>query len=566
MNYRLILKGFLAVLLGGVTFLLLLEIGLRITGYGKNNLNVDFFNGFEGSGRAFIEKTGEDGIRVYTAVTNRPLIPQSFPVLKKPKTFRIFTFGGSTTEGVPWGPKGSFASWLEQGLLSTYPNWNIEVISCGVSGYGSSRVLVLLKEMVHYDADLFIVYTGQNEFRDSLFHYDELNRTAFEVSLLKWGFLTRVISLLYERFLVVGERIFGPRTRSYAVEEIKKILSRPFDKHTFVSFDYYRVPSLTSSKSKDEPQWKAFAKWLLRGQRMNDEEVYKRFSTNILEMINVAKRYEVKIVFLGKAQNPMAVSAQKNYAVFHTNLRKSSTVEQWKQLYGSAVMALQGGNCKRAIQYLEGIKDLYKEGKDIEDSLLHLYLGECYAKLGDFERAKVELGKRLTVQHRTLNIILKEHVTQNGVSYIDVEDLFSRHTREEVIGYKNFFVDNAHMTVKGYQLIGNYLRNFIAEKHYINAIPIAIFSNSGRSQEVNVDVSIENSFDTATVHTSLGWSAFNQGKVEEAVKHGRKAVAMKSDEIQAHLLLGYAYKKMNRLEEAHKEWNAIRDLWGGKKA
>ena len=42
------------------------------------------------------------------------------------------------------------------------PHW--EVINAGLLSYGSYRVAMVMEELITYEPDLFIVYTGHNEF------------------------------------------------------------------------------------------------------------------------------------------------------------------------------------------------------------------------------------------------------------------------------------------------------------------------------------------------------------------------------------------------------------------
>jgi hypothetical protein len=94
----------------------------------------------------------------------RLFAPATFDVSKPRGTKRIFALGGSTTQGEPYGPPTAFPEWLKTNLEIASPGEKFEVVNCGGLSYASYRVLAILREVLEYDPDLIVVYTGQNEF------------------------------------------------------------------------------------------------------------------------------------------------------------------------------------------------------------------------------------------------------------------------------------------------------------------------------------------------------------------------------------------------------------------
>ena len=87
---------------------------------------------------------------------------------KTDKTIRIFTYGGSSTAGSPFGSLGSFSRFLEDQLKNiARPDVVIEVMNFGVGGFGSTRVARLVERTIEYAPDLIIVYSGHNEYCDN---------------------------------------------------------------------------------------------------------------------------------------------------------------------------------------------------------------------------------------------------------------------------------------------------------------------------------------------------------------------------------------------------------------
>ena len=93
--------------------------------------------------------------------------PQRFPARKAEGTTRIFCVGGSTTYGRPYDDRTSFCGWLRLFLPAVDPSRRWEVINAGGISYASYRVARLMEELADYEPDLFIVYSGHNEFLET---------------------------------------------------------------------------------------------------------------------------------------------------------------------------------------------------------------------------------------------------------------------------------------------------------------------------------------------------------------------------------------------------------------
>ena len=89
---------------------------------------------------------------------------QSFAARKKEGTFRVFCLGGSTVQGRPYSVETSFSAWLEIDLRAGDPQSEYEVVNCGGVSYASYRLVPVMREVLEYEPDLFVIYTGHNEF------------------------------------------------------------------------------------------------------------------------------------------------------------------------------------------------------------------------------------------------------------------------------------------------------------------------------------------------------------------------------------------------------------------
>jgi tetratricopeptide (TPR) repeat protein len=149
-----------------VLFFILLEVVLMLVGVQPRLHQKDPFVGFVSSIPLFVEKTDEAGGAVMVTGANKRgfFNVQNFPRKKQPGTYRIFCLGGSTTYGRPYADTTSFCGWLRELLPIADPLRRWEVINAGGISYASYRVARLMEELVEYEPDLLVLYSGHNEF------------------------------------------------------------------------------------------------------------------------------------------------------------------------------------------------------------------------------------------------------------------------------------------------------------------------------------------------------------------------------------------------------------------
>ena len=159
-------KKSLFALLTTLAFFLLLEGVLWLAGVEIITAGRDPYVGFADNLPLFVPETDADGpIWMTTAANKREWFNvQRFPREKAPGTRRVFCLGGSTTYGRPYDDTTSFSAWLRELLPSATAETRWEVINAGGISYASYRVAALMEELTPYQPDLFVVYTGHNEF------------------------------------------------------------------------------------------------------------------------------------------------------------------------------------------------------------------------------------------------------------------------------------------------------------------------------------------------------------------------------------------------------------------
>mgnify|MGYP001611945538 CR=1 FL=1 len=144
-------------------FFVILELSLRLTGYGEN---LDLVIKRVVNGKEYFSINRSVNKRYFT----QPGIPAPepaddiFEIQKSKNTLRIFCLGESTMAGFPYEFNVTAPSMLKDRLTSALPGQTIEVVNVGVAAVGSFVVLDFLQDLLPYEPDLFIVYLGHNEF------------------------------------------------------------------------------------------------------------------------------------------------------------------------------------------------------------------------------------------------------------------------------------------------------------------------------------------------------------------------------------------------------------------
>lgn len=144
----------LGVLLGG------LELGLRLAGYGHS---AHFFRRAAAPGGESIWRENRWCTAPYfsEALVRRPQAVR-LPENKTPGTYRIFVLGSSAAMGDP-EPAFSLSRMLESMLRAAYPGQRFEVVNAAITAINSHIVRGIAEDCAQREADLFIVYEGNNE-------------------------------------------------------------------------------------------------------------------------------------------------------------------------------------------------------------------------------------------------------------------------------------------------------------------------------------------------------------------------------------------------------------------
>ena len=189
------------VLMAPIFMILVLELGLRVAGFGSDT-------------NVFIEEKGT--VRSNWAFTfryfpwsmARPMTPVRFTAEKPANALRIFVLGGSAAQGFPEEEYGIPAQ-LQVFLEQAHPNRKIEVINAAITAVNSHVVLPVARACLEYDPDFLVVYLGNNEVVGPYGAGTVFSRFRGSLALIRAGSVIKS-SRLFQMFLRLSGRHLSP--------------------------------------------------------------------------------------------------------------------------------------------------------------------------------------------------------------------------------------------------------------------------------------------------------------------------------------------------------------------
>lgn len=409
---------FAAVSLAG--FFVLLELGLALGGVEPLILQRDPYVGFASSIPLYVEDQEAGGGTLVTAPNrSRWFNRQRFTRNKLSGTYRIFTLGGSTTYGRPYYDAVSFSGWLREILPVADTSRKWEVINAGGISYASYRVAVVMEELVDYDPDLFVIYTGHNEF---------LERRTYSDSIETPRALTEAAGLLSRtRIFAAGDQIVR-RIQGTApvVEDQRPVLESEVD------------TILANSVGPSE-------------YRRDDEarrQTMDHFRFNLQRMINLAHSAGADVLLVTPASN------LKDSPPFKSEPRAGIAVDDQRRVVGLFEEALQAVSSERwedaviVLDQVIAVDDRYAGA--------HYHRGRSLYALGRFAEAKRAYERALEEDVCPLRAlpeirqIVIETAAEHDVKVVDFHELIEQQARHGIPGSEEF-LDHVHPTITGHR-------------------------------------------------------------------------------------------------------------------
>lgn len=411
-GWRLWLFRVIAVTVIPALLFLLLEITLRIVGYGfpttttiKCRVN----------DKASYRSNSKFAWRFFHPNVARIADPFVFSADKPNDTYRIFVLGASAAQGAP-DAAFCFGRILQVMMRQRYPQANFEVIPAAMPAINSHVVVEIAGDCARHQTDLFIVYLGNNEVVGPYGAGTVFTPISSNLSLIRFGIAIKATRL--------GQLITN---------------------------------LLESAGAGDAPKvWRGMKMFLEKQVRADDTNlriVYRHFQKNLQDIRRLACKSGVNIIFCTVPGN---LKDSPPFASLHrpnlTDIEKKS----WEELYQQGVAYESAGKYAEAVER-------YLKAAEIDDSYadLQFRLGRCYWAMGEYDKAReryIRARELDTLRFRAdnrINEIIRNVAcdrTAEGVYLLDAVRTFEKNSPHEIPG-EELFYEHVHMNFHGNYLL-----------------------------------------------------------------------------------------------------------------
>lgn len=410
--------GISIMILSPFVLLVLIELGLRIFGYGNNP---DYFVKRKIGGKTTYTNNIKYSEQVFPKSDVRYPFNFKFSADKSDKTFRIFVLGASAAMGDP-APSFSFSRILEKMLSEVYPEVNFEVINTAITAINSNIVVNIAKECADKDPDLFIVYMGNNEVVG-----------PYGPTSVLMPFLTNNRAIRFHLFM-----------KSTRLGQF--------------------ISNIRVNERQGNSSWggmELFLRHKIAYDSPDLESVYRNFEINLRRICSFAEGEGIPVFLSTVASN---LNDSPPFWSLNDRSLTDGQLNQWKSFYEKGNTRYDAGEYAAAI-------DLYSQAKMLDSTYAELAyrLGDCYANEGKnalathhYALARNYDALRFRTDNK-LNTIVKKMpsaVDYKKLFVLDIEEVFKETVRQGD-SQGEHFLEHVHFNFEG---------NFLLAKTYLERI------------------------------------------------------------------------------------------------
>ncbi|MDH3281018.1 MAG: tetratricopeptide repeat protein [Gammaproteobacteria bacterium] len=482
----------------------LAEAVLTLAGVAPLSRAADPYVGFDAQHPVFVPVADGDPKMMRTAPSKERFFNvQHFAARKPANTYRIFCLGGSTTYGRPYNDTTSFCGWLRVLLPAVDATRQWEVINAGGISYASYRLTHVARDLQRFAPDLFLIYTGHNEF---------LERRTYQNILDK----------------------------PYAVREADAILS-----HTRVYSGLKRLLDPLLFAPRDVVQLSGEVDAVLdtvgpEAYTRDDElkaQVHAQFAANLHRLVDIAQGARAVSLFITPASN------LKDCSPFKSEHRDGLSDDQrraWRTAFDSGTRFERRGDWKAAAS-------AYRQALviDTRHAQTHYRLGRSLLAAGEADGAHAAFVHALDEDvcplraHSLVPDLMRKVAAARDVPVADFAARLAEVSRKN-LGHtapgEEFFLDHVHPTIRGHRLIA---LTVIDELQRLGLVKPA--ADWGEARIAAVTEQLEGSLDRAAHGVALrnlakvlSWA----GKIEDAARVAQRAVDLLGDDAESRFVLG----------------------------
>ncbi|MBS0032267.1 hypothetical protein ACTJJ0_33860 [Chitinophaga sp. 22321] len=349
-----------------------------------------------------------------------------FKKTKDTNTLRIFVLGESTTIGYPYFHNGSFHRWLQYRLMHNCPDKRLEIINLSLTGVNSYTVAGFAKELLPYQPDAVLIYTGHNEY----------------YGCLGTGSTDKIAGNPFLIHLVLELREF--RLTQLIANTLQKIARLK--------------PGNAEGAGKTRMELMVGEQQIGLGSPMYERGL-AQFTANMDNALRRLNEAKVPVFFSN------VVSAEKDLFPFVSILPDSTKFPAFAPLYQKGEALIAAGDSAAAQNAFLAADNIYPVHAGC-----NYYLGELLFRRGDTVNAKVYFDKardldalRFRAPSRLNLIILELCSKYKNTHLVDASAVFEANSKGHIIG-NNLVLEHVHPNLQGYALLSDAFYNAMKQQ------------------------------------------------------------------------------------------------------
>ncbi|MDB5010758.1 MAG: hypothetical protein JWQ06_1547, partial [Mucilaginibacter sp.] len=426
---RIVLFKGISIILIPLLILLLIEVSLRVFHYGYN------FN-------VFVESSEDHDYLVFNPdaskkyfTDNRIATTGNRELFKKKKdnnTIRIFVLGESTTIGYPYFHNGSFHRWLQYRLTHNFPDKKFEIINLSLTAVNSYTVLGFAKQVVNYEPDAVLVYTGHNEF------YGALGAGSTQ-NIGSNPYITNLILKMRDmRLAQLVINVYEKTKTAFGSKELNPGGSR----------------MQLMVASQEIPYYSAMY-----------EKGVIQFRSNMDKLLNLFNERHIPLFVSNLVSNEKDL---KPFVSFSSDNQKFSG---FKKNLTLGINAFENKDLNAADTYLKKADQLYNFSADCNYYLGRInYMQQDFIQAQNyFIKAKDLDGLRFRAPEQFNEILTQLCKKYPNTYLIDTKAAFEAYAGHHIIG-DELMVDHVHPNLQGYAIMSDVFYRAIKKEHIVPAI------------------------------------------------------------------------------------------------
>jgi tetratricopeptide (TPR) repeat protein len=412
-------------------FLCLLELALKLTGFGYPT---SFFLRAEVGGIPSWIENRQFARRFFPAGLER--VPGSFsiPINKPRDTRRIFVFGESAAQGDPQ-PMFGFHRFFRRVLEHRFPSNRFEVVNTAMTAINSHVILPIARDCATRQGDIWVIFMGNNE--------------------------------------VVGPfgagTVFGSRAPSLPLIRANLAI-----KQTRLGQGADSLVQRWFKSDQSALYWQGME--LMAKQRVPQNaplmtNVYAHFRRNLAEILEIGTKSGAAIVL---CTVPVNLGDSPPFASIHAPDLAPDRQGSWERHYHAAI-TLAGQR-----QFSEALAQFREAEKiDSQFAALQFRMALCHRALNQADEARTSFQRAVDADalrfraDSVINRIIREVAAQfadRGVRLLDAEEEFAR---QDGIPGSELFLEHVHLTPKGNYLLAKLVAEEIERETTLRATATA---------------------------------------------------------------------------------------------